>query len=716
MTKPLSLPRSKRTVHRRRPLHRASARRLITELNALNEIGKAISSQLNLQAVLETIYQQTSRLMDTRNFYIALYHVDHDLIEFPLAVSNSERQDWPPRRWSTGFTEWLIRNKRPLRRNTNSYEPGVDPIRFGTMTLSYLGVPIILGEQVLGVLSVQSVDRYDAYSERDEQILLMIADQAAIAIANAQRYAAVDHELQQRLSQLEALETTTRELNQTLHLSSILHRLVERVMSITGADAGGVGLIDEQRQVVLPQAVIGYGPDIEPFMKQGFSLTEGVVGEVARTRQPLLTRDVRLSSYYQPLRSSTCSQMTIPLIHTDILLGIIVLESNTRSHFTQDMMQFVQQVADHAALSLYNARIHEQALRQQQQLEQQSRQLQDVLRISQALSANLNLDDLLPEVVRAIRSSLGFNIALLSLVDHHDPMMMRRRAVVGIPPEQWEILQHQLVPVAWYYNAMRDQFQISRSYFIPHNHAEYSAVWHSSVQSSYIPDLGERKEGEWHPNDALFVPLYDTDGHLISIISVDDPQDRRIPDLATIQVLEIFANQAAIAIENARMYSQTHERAITDGLTGLYNQAYFASLLEREVQTAHRYHQDLSLLVLDLDHFKGYNDSYGHLEGNVLLREFAQLMRSQVRDADVVARNGGEEFAVLLPQTDAEGALQLAERLRKAVADYTFRHRRVTVSIGVATLQPLMNAVTLHRLADEALYRAKGNGRNSVCC
>ncbi len=651
--------------------------------------------------------------METRNFYIALYHPDHDLIDFPLVVSEGERTQWPPRRFSTGFTEWLIRNRRSLRRNTNSPDTEIAPIRFGQPSLSYLGVPIILGEHVLGVVSVQSTERFDAYSERDEQILTMIADQAAIAIANAQQYAAVDRELQRRVAQLEVLEATARDLNATLHLDTILNRLVQRMCSATGSDAGMVCLMADDGQTMQVRAMQGYPEHIRAD-GQHWSIERGLAGYVARTRESDLTPDVRLSPFYEPSRPSTASQMTVPIIHSNTLLGVLVLESDLRNHFSSDVLSFVQQMADHAALSIYNAHIHARALQQQALLERQSQQLSDVLRISQALSANLNLNDLLPEIVRAIRSSLGFNIALLSMVDDSDPMMMRRRAAVGIPAEQWEAMQQQLVPVAWYLSVMRDEFQISRSYFIPHDHAHYASVWYNQNESTYRPDLGERKEGEWHPDDALFVPLYDSDGYLISVLSVDDPYDRRVPSLQSIQVLEIFANQAAIAIENANLYAKTHERAITDGLTGLYNQSHFATLLEREVQMAHRYGYPLSLLALDLDHFKSYNDVFGHLEGNVLLREFSQLLRSRVRDSDIVARNGGEEFAIVLPKTDERGAFQLADRLRAAVATYPFRHRSVTVSIGVATLQPLMDTQVLHRLADEALYRAKHQGRNSV--
>ncbi|HYF61746.1 MAG TPA: diguanylate cyclase [Herpetosiphonaceae bacterium] len=714
MTKPLVLPRPGRHANARQPLGRDRARRLIKELNALHEIGRAISRAWHLSDVLETIYVQTSRLMDTRHLYIALYHAEQNIIEFALARENGKRVDWPPREWGRGLTEWLMENKRPLRISSESLAQDMAPIVFGAAPKSFLGVPILLGDAVLGVLSVQSTEQSDAFSSRDEYILTMIADQAAVAIAHAQRFAAVDQQLQQRVAQLEALEATVRDLNETLDVSVILNRLLERACVTVGADAGMVTLITEDRQSLIVKAIRGYPEEIQYYQKPGWSINRGLAGYVARTGQPDFCPDVRRSPYYAASRPSTLSQISVPIIHNTVVLGVLVLESDHLGTFSLDLTRFIVQIADHAALSIHNARIHEQAVQQQHLLTQRSQQLGEVLRISQALSANLNLDVLLPEIVGAIRSSLGFGIALLSLIDKDDPTMMRRRAEVGVPPAQWEMMKGQLVPISWYEGVMREEFRISRSYYIPHSHAEHAVIWDNSENDIYRPDLGERGADEWQSDDALFVPLFDSDGRLISVLSVDDPHDRHTPSFDSVQVLEIFASQAAIAIENASLYATTQELAITDGLTGLYNQRHFITMLEREVAVGLRYAYPLSLLALDLDHFKQYNDTFGHLAGNVLLRDFAAVLRANVRDVDVIARVGGEEFVIIVPKTDEHGAMQLAERLRVSIAAQPFLHRRVTVSIGVASLHAGMDATMLHHLADQALYDAKRSGRNAV--
>ena len=180
-----------------------------------------------------------------------------------------------------------------------------------------------------------------------------------------------------------------------------------------------------------------------------------------------------------------------------------------------------------------------------------------------------------------------------------------------------------------------------------------------------------------------------------------------------------FASQAAVAIQNSRIYELTHYQSITDGLTGLYNSRYFFSIAQFEFDRAQRYESDLSVLMLDADWFKSVNDTYGHPVGDDVLRHIAQLIFKGLRKADVVARYGGEEFVMMMPETGMEEALGVADRLCKLIADTPVEVNghiiSVTVSIGVATLSQVhtdFNALV--KCADDALYLAKGAGRNQA--
>lgn len=169
----------------------------------------------------------------------------------------------------------------------------------------------------------------------------------------------------------------------------------------------------------------------------------------------------------------------------------------------------------------------------------------------------------------------------------------------------------------------------------------------------------------------------------------------------------------------AAYHEAIYNLMMRDGLTGAYNKRKFDEELQRETGRAHRYRRPLSLVLLDLDHFKGINDSQGHLCGDFVLKQVADVARELLRLEQILARVGGEEFAVLCPETDAEGAMQLAERLRAELAEHSFHYASLelslTSSFGVAELDAeLSEPRQLYEAADRALYRAKRAGRNRV--
>lgn len=183
-----------------------------------------------------------------------------------------------------------------------------------------------------------------------------------------------------------------------------------------------------------------------------------------------------------------------------------------------------------------------------------------------------------------------------------------------------------------------------------------------------------------------------------------------------VRLLTLLAAWSALALENLRLAQNVEKLAVTDDLTQVYNYRFLKSALRREIKRAGRYHQDLSLLMIDVDNLKAYNDRHGHLRGSFLLREMAGLFSAHVRSWDLVAKYGGDEFTVILPQTELAGARSAAERLRIAVEEHTFplaNRGQITVSIGIAAF-PADGQTTsaLIETADRALYLAKQRGRN----
>jgi diguanylate cyclase (GGDEF)-like protein len=185
------------------------------------------------------------------------------------------------------------------------------------------------------------------------------------------------------------------------------------------------------------------------------------------------------------------------------------------------------------------------------------------------------------------------------------------------------------------------------------------------------------------------------------------------------ELLQVLCNQAAISLKNAMLHDEIRRMAVTDGLTGLYNHKKFHELLNTELERYKRTSGPMSLLIIDIDFFKRVNDTYGHQAGDIVLKGVADIISNTVRDIDIAARQGGEEFAALLVNTDRKGSASLAERLRSNVMNTEFLaegHRiRVTASIGLASCpEDAKDADGLVSIADKALYTAKETGRNRV--
>lgn len=214
-------------------------------------------------------------------------------------------------------------------------------------------------------------------------------------------------------------------------------------------------------------------------------------------------------------------------------------------------------------------------------------------------------------------------------------------------------------------------------------------------------------------------PILSSKGRLLGTFAIYHRQPRA-PDAAALELIGYAANLASIAIEHHQADAELERQAHTDYLTELANRRHFIDLAVSELARALRYHKALSLLMFDIDHFKAVNDNHGHKTGDRVLQLLATTVRQTLREIDIAGRMGGEEFAVLLPETSAVEAWEAAERLRLAIADTEMQTETgtalyVTISIGVATVTDTAYDIqTLLKNADDALYIAKNNGRNQV--
>lgn len=219
---------------------------------------------------------------------------------------------------------------------------------------------------------------------------------------------------------------------------------------------------------------------------------------------------------------------------------------------------------------------------------------------------------------------------------------------------------------------------------------------------------------------ALLVPLFNPQqGDVLGVLALYGRTSGGVYTPSDVHTLESFASQASVAIENVRLHRLTEQASVTDSLTGLWNLRYFERRAEEEVERATRFGHHLALLVADIDHFKAVNDRFGHPAGDRVLVEVSRRMGDEVREVDTLARIGGEELVLVLPETSVEGALQTAGRIRRRVGASPIAtgvgEVTVTISLGVAAFpQHGTTAAELLRAADRAMYAAKAAGRDRV--
>jgi diguanylate cyclase (GGDEF)-like protein/putative nucleotidyltransferase with HDIG domain len=328
------------------------------------------------------------------------------------------------------------------------------------------------------------------------------------------------------------------------------------------------------------------------------------------------------------------------------------------------------------------------------------RHRQELLDFSRKMSHILNLNDLSQALLPPLTKSLGVTHAALLFQDNAASDFIVQYTF----PENHEIEGSLRLPVDNPIIGWMDRLGKPLAPSQIESVAEFKGLWQAE------------KEQLTNANLALLQPIKSRN-KLIGLIALGPKRRGGIYTTEDLELIDRIASQAGVIIENAQLYIQATIRANTDELTGLYNHRHFHERIEQEIGRGSRFGITFSLIILDLDLFKVYNDIYGHLAGDQLLRKVGKLIQGSVRTIDLAFRYGGEEFAVLLPETRMEDAYRVAERLRKTIeSKSSFREMPVTASLGIANwpTDGVMKEEIIHR-ADTALYRAKQTGRNRTC-
>ncbi len=486
------------------------------------------------------------------------------------------------------------------------------------------------------------------------------------------------HESMQKIA---ILYDASQAVLSTVDLDEVLKHILSIVRDFFHLQNGAVLLLDAARQELYVRAHLGRG-----VQEVGYRvpLDQGLTGAAARLKRPVYAPDVSKDARYVAKVAETRSEVAIPLMVRDQVVGVLDLQSEQLDYFDAGMIDLLTLFSTQASMALENARLYSLERRRADQLEA-------INAVARQTTAVLDLDELLTVVCHLLLEWFR--------VDHVAVLMMegetlRMRAHEGrLTPNI--AMGAMLSPGA----GLAARALSSGRSIIENNVSEVDG---------YIAGFAETQS-------EICVPLIFF-GEKMGVLALDAARKNAF-DAEDRQPLESVADICAAAIQNANNFDRMKQLAYVDGLTGIHNRRFFEMRIGEELERAGRFQGRMSAIMVDIDHFKKLNDEFGHLLGDEILRSVALILKQQLRKMDMVCRYGGDEFAILVPETTGENAVRVAEKLRRHIETHPFPGvpRPVTISGGVADYPTHgMTRDEVVAAADNALYTAKQAGRNRV--
>ena len=551
-----------------------------------------------------------------------------------------------------------------------------------------LVVPLIHDDRPIGALSAITREPR-AWTSGDVAFITTLATHAAIALANAELF----EQTVARAAQLEVLQAASARLSSAASVEQVGRTVVEETRRIIDYHNARVYLVEPPDQVV-PIAFegrVGAYEGVDMALLE-CRLGEGFTGWVAQHGEPIVVRDANGDPRGATIAGTDEideSMLVVPMRHDDLTIGVITLSKLGLDGFGPDDLRLLTILAEQAAIAVGSARL----LTRTQDLAGELRRLLDM---SAELSGSLDSHQVAQLMAGHIARAMNVADCVISYWDRP----AGRVESLGYYPT------HRLGDIEPYFDVA--------------GYPETLRVLER--QDTVIIDVDDPDA------DPAEVALMRRDGNrvLAMLPLVAKGQSIGLVELAAsgavtftderLALARTMANEAAMALENARLYEEARALADRDPLTGFYNHRFLHERLGEEVVRTQRARRSMSMLMLDLDDFKLVNDTFGHLFGDRVLTWTAELIRSTLRASDIPARYGGDEFAIILPETDHDEARRAAERILDAFHEHAFVGEQrgpvpIGASIGVATF-PVdgRTATELIAAADRALYRVKRDG------
>ena len=543
-----------------------------------------------------------------------------------------------------------------------------------------VGISLQAKEQAFGVLFLGSAESR-RFSAAELRLLLALGHQIGMAVENSY----LVQQSARRTQELHMLNEIGRALSSTLDPDALFDMILTEIKRLFDVSHFLVALHEPSQNEIKYEIEVLDG-EVLPKKSRSFG-GNGAVEYVMRSRQPLLIRENCAEELrklgLEPLSTGKGSFCGVPLLLYERPIGAMILQSPGERSLDFGQMEMMRVLASEAVIALENARLFREE-------RAKSRRLSLFNSISRNIITTLKPDEMLAKIAEELDHSLEYSHVGIGLLDYSAKEVViqaeagKRKGALG----------------------RRLKFdgnivgRVART-------GQMSVVRYDEQHSTGEPILAGS-------DSAIALPIMYAD----AIHGVLYVETNRTSDFSQEEILFLgtLADIISGALNNAHAFQKAQEQAITDGMTGLKTHRFFMEAVTGEWKRSTRAGHSFSIVLLDLDRFKFVNDFYGHLDGDLVLQRVAQILESNCRRSDVVARYGGDEFIILMAETDLEQCTQLAGKLRQWIcSDTLLREKNVTSSIGIATF-PLNGSTPqeLIQVADSAMYLSKHQGGNAV--
>jgi diguanylate cyclase (GGDEF)-like protein len=656
------------------------------QMELLNSITRASLEMITFAEMLQILADRVGELLESDGTFITLWD---EVEQKPIpAAAYGELQEIYPRMQfdpkETTLTGSVLQVGHSLAVEDVFKTPYMGAnIAARFPSRSILALPLIAHGQKLGAALI-SFNQPHHFTEQE----IVVGEQAAAQIALALNKAHLFEAVSKQVVQMRLIQEVSRQITESLDQTEICQKTVKAMIGIFQYDEAAISLLVEDNKLKL----IAIGGTKEMGFSPGFqqAVGQGVMGHVAETRREYFTGDITSDPYYyHPGFLGTGAAAGVPILQDDLLLGVLYIQSAPPHIITRDDIQILQTIASHLVTAIQKARFHAD-------INEHLVSMTALQSVTQTVNSSLELKNVFKAVVQLLKETYGYNYVSIYLL--LDDSTLRLEAQVGYPEE----LVIAEIPIST--GIVGRAVRTKQTQFI-HNVKNDPTFLLASYEV----------ESE------ICVPLLKND-KVLGVFNIESNSSRPLTE-KDVKLLTTFAGPIAMAIDNARLHAEVTSLALTDGMTGLVNRRALDQILELEIARAKRYNHPLALIMMDIDAFKTYNDTYGHPAGDERIKAIAKILLTNVRDPDIGARYGGDEFVIVLPHSTKAGAWVLAERLRKS-AEAQAPQKTIsgatmagyTLSLGLATFpEDGTTPAELLLAADNAELIAKQLGKNRIC-